>query len=186
MFLLDIWLKRQHNFSSTHMAFSAVLYFCSARRLNPALQVRTGHIPPTQKEPSRTRQWSVITVCGKWWYCAQKKKQPETSEWTDSIPVLSLVLGAAFPALRAAPTITHVERRHIVAHIPLGTPPVRVHSMSVYCRTYSEYFQDKKLFKICLTWKKYALSTGSFSRLWTSAIKVDSVAFTSASLHCYR
>lgn len=40
--------------------------------------------------------------------------------------------------------------------------------------------------RICLTWKKYALSTGSFSRLWTSAMKVDSVVFTSASLSCHK
>ena len=42
----------------------------------------------------------------------------------DWVPVLSPVREAAFPASRAAPTIKRAERHHIVARIPLGTPPV--------------------------------------------------------------
>lgn len=47
--------------SSTHRAFSAVLNFCSAWRLNSDLQARTGHIPPTQRERSPAMLKSVIT-----------------------------------------------------------------------------------------------------------------------------
>lgn len=112
-------------FSSTHEAFSVFLSSCSARRWSSALRARAEHIPPPQKEPSRARLQSVITVkIYRYIHALQKKKKPETTASTDR-PVLSPVLEAASPVLRAAPTITREERRHIVARIPRGTPPGR-------------------------------------------------------------
>lgn len=168
------------------MAFSVLLNFCSAERLSSALQLRTEHILPAQEEQSRARLQSVITGLSLAHVLLQNNN-PRQCRWTDWIPVLNRVLEAAFPVLRAAPTITHAEQHHIVAHIPLEKPPARDNYISNYYRIYLEYYQAKQWsIIICLTWKKYALSTGSFSRLCTSAMNVDSVVFTSASLYCHR
>ena len=55
---------------------------------------------------------------------------------SEYLPVLSLVLAAAFPALRAAPTIRRAERHHIVTRIPPGTPPEGDYYTLIYCRIY--------------------------------------------------
>lgn len=47
------------------------------------------------------------------------------ASWHGLIPVLNLELEASSPVWTAAPTITHAELHRIVAHIPLGTPPVK-------------------------------------------------------------
>lgn len=43
-----------------------------------------------------------------------------------------------------------------------------------------------KCWKLFQTWKKYSLSSGSFRRLCTRAMNVDSVVFSSGFLNCHK
>ncbi len=184
----------QH-FSSTHMAFSVVLNFCSARRLSSALQVRTEHIRPAQEEPSRARLQSVITArsfffLSKWHVICRGKTTWDI--WMDIWinTCFKSGIGSSFSSFDSSSHNNTCRAASYCAPYSTGNTSCK-RSLHLFnylfqfiIRTYSQ--AKKWINKICLTWKKYALSTGSFSRLWTSAMNVDSVVFTSASLNCNR
>lgn len=104
--------------------------------------------------------------------------------WITKVPVWGLEPAASFPVWRETPTLTPAGLHHIVSHIPPGKSPTGKELLSIF---FTVFLKDNELVcKMSLTWKKYALSAGSFSKLWTSAINVYSIVFTSASELCHR
>lgn len=145
--LIDDPLPADNGLSSTYNVFSTVQNSCSARGWSSALQQRTEHIPPKQKESNPARLPSGITA--QWRLLLGKTKTSWNIGADRSSTCLRSGTGSSLSSFESS---SHSSTRRAASYCgPYSTGKTSWKHGSVSGGFFFPFIQ---ILQMCLTWKK--------------------------------